>query len=78
MARGRIRIPAIPRTELPMTISTCFFPIDIVKKRSMPDAAKTINSPLVIATHCCHTVGLILYPGHLYALLIVLSKFPVF
>ena len=49
MARGRIRIPAIPKTELPMTISPCFFPIDIVRKGSIPDAADTINSPLAIA-----------------------------
>ena len=49
MARGRIGIPATPRTELPMTISNCFIPIDIIRKRSIPDAAETLNSPLVIA-----------------------------
>ena len=49
MARGRIGIPTTPRTELPMTISNCFFPIDIIRKRSIPDAAETLNSPLVIA-----------------------------
>ena len=62
MARGRIGIPATPRTELPMTISNCFIPIDIIRKRSIPDAAETLNSPLVIAillSYCwTHTVGL--------------------
>ena len=62
MARGRIGIPATPKTELPMTISNCFFPIDIIRKRSIPDAAETLNSPLVIAillSYCwTHTVGL--------------------
>ena len=37
MTRGRIGIPATPKTELPMTISNCFFPIDIITKRSIPD-----------------------------------------
>ena len=62
MARGRIGIPATPRTELPMTISNCFIPIDIIRKRSIPDAAETLHSPLVIAillSYCwTHTVGL--------------------
>ena len=45
MARGRIGIPATPKTELPMTISNCFFPIDITRKRPITDAAETLNSP---------------------------------
>ena len=47
MARGRTGIPATPRTELPMTISKCFIPIDIIRKRSIPDATETPNFPLV-------------------------------
>ena len=47
MARGRIGIPATPRTELPMTVSNRFIPIDIIRKRSIPDATKTPNFPLV-------------------------------
>ena len=62
MARGRIGIPAIPRTDIPMTISICFILIDIIRKRSFPDSAETLNSPLVIAillSYCwTHTVGL--------------------
>ena len=62
MARGRFGIPATPRTKLPMTISNCFIPIDIIRKRSIPDAAETLNSPMVIAillSYCwTHTVGL--------------------
>ena len=61
MARGRIGIPATPRTEPPMTISNCFLPIDIIRKNSIPDAAETVNSPLVIAillSYCwAHTLG---------------------
>ena len=86
MARGRIGIPATPKTELPMTISNCFFPIDIIRKRSIPDAEEILNSPLVIAMQNSPVVILLdsgqhpekVYPGHLYALLIVVLKFPVF
>ena len=49
MTRGRIKITATPKTELPMTISNCLLPIDIITKRSIENAAKTPNSPLVIA-----------------------------
>ena len=62
MARGRIGIPATPRTEPPMTISNYFILIDVIRRRSIPDAAETLNSPLVIAillSYCwTHTVGL--------------------
>ena len=62
MARVRIGIPATPRTDLPMAISNCLIPIDIIRKRSIPDAAETLNSPLAIAillSYCwTHTVGL--------------------
>ena len=86
MTRGRIGIPATPKNELPMTISNCFFPIDIITKRSIPDAPETLNSPLVIAMQNSPVVILLdsgqhpekVYPGHLYALLIVVVKFPVF
>ena len=43
MARGRIGMPATPKTELPMTISNCFPPINIITKRSIPDAAVTLQ-----------------------------------
>ena len=84
MVRGRIGIPAAPKTELPMTISNCFFPINIIRKRSISDAAETINSPLVIAMQNRPAVILFdsgqhpekVYPGHLCALLIVVVKFP--
>ena len=49
MGRGRIGIPATPKTELPKAISNCFLTIDIITKTSIPDAAETLNSPLVIA-----------------------------
>ena len=49
MTRGRIEILATPKTELSMTKSNCFLPIDIITKRSIENAAKTPNSPLVIA-----------------------------
>ena len=44
IARGRIGIPATPKTELPMTISNCFLPINITT------AAMTAmqNSPTII------------------------------
>ena len=62
MARGRIGILATRRTELPMTISNCFIPIDIIRKRSILDAAETLNFTLVLAillSYCwTHTVGL--------------------
>ena len=86
MARGRIGIPAAPKTELSMTISTCFLPINIITERSIPDAAETLNSPLVIANQSSPTIILLdsghypekVFPGHLYALLIKVVKFPVF
>ena len=86
MARGRIRILATPKTEIPMTISNCFIPVDIIRKWSILDAAETLNSPLVIAMQNSSAVILLdsgqhpekVYPGHLYALLIVVVKFPLF
>ena len=86
MTTGGIGIPTTPKTELPMTIFNCFFPIDIITKRSIPDATETLNSPLVIAMQKIPAIKLVdtgqhpekVYPGHLYALLIVLVKFPVF
>ena len=86
MSRGRIEIPATPKTELPMTISNCFYLIDFIRKRSIPDAAETLISPLVIAMQNSPAIILLdkgqhlekVYPGHLYALLIVVVKFPVF
>ena len=86
MARGRIGIPTTPKTELPMTISNCFLPINTIIKRSMPDAAETLNSPLVIAMQNSHTIVLLdlgqhqekVFPGHLYTLLIEVMKFPIF
>ena len=50
MARGRIRIPTTPKTELPMTKSNCFLPINIITKRSIPDTAKTLNADLTRKT----------------------------
>ena len=77
MARGRIGIPATPKTELPMTISNCFLAINIITKRSISDAAETLNSPLVISMQNSPTNILLdsgqhpekVFPGHLYALL---------
>ena len=82
MARGRIGIPTTPKTELPMTISNCFLPIN----RSIPDAAETLNSFLVIAMQNSPTIVLLdsgqhpekVFSGGLYALLIEVVKFPVF
>ena len=59
MARGRIGIPATPKTELPMTISNCFLAINIITKRSISDAAETLNSPLVIAMQNSPTIILL-------------------
>ena len=86
MARDKIGIPATPKTELPMTISNCFLPINIITKRSIPDAAETINSSLVIAMQNSPTIIMLdsgqhpekNFPGHLYALLIEVVKFAVF
>ena len=86
MARGRIGIPATPNTELPMTISNYFLMTNIITKRSISDAAKTLNSPLVIPMQNSPTIILLdsgqhpekVFPGHLYALLIEVVKFPVF
>ena len=86
MARGRIGISATPKTELPTRISNCFLPINIITKRSIPDAAETLNSPLVIAMENSPTIILLnlgkhpekVYPGHLNALLIEVVKFPLF
>ena len=85
MARGRIGIQATPNTELPMIISNRFLPINIITKRSIPDAAGTLNSPLVIAMQNSPTIILLdsgqhaeNFPSHLYALLTEFVKFPVF
>ena len=86
MARGRIRIPATPKTELPMTISNSFLARNIITKRSISDAAETLNSPLVIAMQNSPTIILLdsgqhpekVFPGHLYALSLEVVKFPVF
>ena len=86
MARDRIRIPATPKTELPVTISNCFLPINIITKRSIPDTAETLNSPQVIAMQNSPSIILFdpgqhpkkVFPVHLYALLIEVVKFPVF
>ena len=63
MARGGIGIPASPNTDnmtrFSITISNCFLPMNIIRKRSIPDAAETLNSHLVIAMQAHHhTVGL--------------------
>ena len=76
----------LPKTDLPMTISNCFFPIDIIKKRSIPDVAETLNSPLVIGMQNNPAVILLhssqhlekVYPGHICTLERVVVKFPVF
>ena len=73
MARGKIGVPATPKTELPMTIPNCFLPIP--DGRSIPDVADTLNSPLVIAMQNGSTIILLdsdqhpkkVFPGHLYA-----------
>ena len=86
MTRGRIRIPATLKTELPMTISNCFLVIHIITKRSIPNVAETLNSPLMTAMQNSPTIILLdsgqhpekVFPGHLYALLIEVVKFPVF
>ena len=86
MSRGRIGIPATPKNDLPMTISNCFLAINIITKRSIPDGAETLISPLVIAMQHSPTIILLdsgqypekVFPGHLYALLIEVVKFPVF
>ena len=85
MARGGIGIPATPKTELSMKISKCFLLINITK-RSISDAGETLNSPLVIAMQNSPTIILLdsgqhlenVFPGHWYALLIEVVKFPVF
>ena len=79
IATDRIRIPTTPKTELLMTISNCFFLIHIIRKRSIPDAAVTLNFPLVIAMQNSPAVILLdsgehpekVYPGHLYAIFTV-------
>ena len=84
--RGRIGIPATRKTELPITISNCFLPINIITKRSIPDATETLNSPLVVAMQKSPTIILLdsgqdlekVFPCHLYGLLIEVVKFPVF
>ena len=86
IARGRIGIPAIPKTELPMAISNCPKTINIIKERSIPDAAETLDSPLVTAMQYSPTIILLVsgqhpekaFPGHLHALLTEVLKFPVF
>ena len=66
IARGRIGIPDTPKTELPMA-----------------ETAETLDSPLVTAVQNSPTIILLDsgqqgFPGHLYALLTVVVKFPVF
>ena len=86
MARGRIGISATPKIKLPVTISNCSLPINIITKRFIPDTAETLNSPLAITMQNSPTIILLdsgqhpekLFPGHLYALLIEVVKFPVF
>ena len=86
MTRGRIWIPTTPKTELPMAISNCFLAINIITKRSIPDATEALNSPLVIAMQNRPTIILLdsdqhpekVFPDHLYALLIEVVKFAVF
>ena len=86
MARGRIGIPATPKTVLPMAISNYFLLINIITKRSNSDAAETLNSPLVIAMQISPTIILLdssqhpekVFPGYLYALLRGVVKFRVF
>ena len=86
MARDRIGIPAALKTQLPVIISKCFLTINIITKRSLPDTAETLNSHLVIAMQNSPTIILLdsgqhpekVFPGHLYALLIEVVKFPVF
>ena len=73
MTGGRIGIPATPKTELPMTMSNCFLPINIITKRSISDPAESLNSPLVIVMQNSPTIILLgtgqhlekLFPGHL-------------
>ena len=64
MARGRIGIPATPKTELPMTISNCFLAINIITKRSVSDDAETLNSPLLIAMQNSPTIILLVTCMH--------------
>ena len=86
MARGRLGIHATLKTELPMEISNCFLPINIITKRFIPDAAETLNSPLVITMQNSPTIILLdsgqhlekVFPSHLCALLIKVVKVPVF
>ena len=61
IARGKIKTSATLKTELPVTISNCCLLINIIKKRSIPDFAVTLNPSLVIAIQKSsnhHTVGL--------------------
>ena len=83
--RRNWRIPTTPKTELPMTISNCFLPINTITKRSIPDTAETLNSPLVIAMQNSPTIILLgsgQHPEKFFhvtcALLIKVAKFPVF
>ena len=86
MTRGRIEVPAAPKTGLSLTISNSFRPINIITKRSILYIADTLKSPLVIAMQNSPTIILLdsgqhpekVFPGHLYALLIEVVKFPVF
>ena len=81
-----IGVPATPKTKLPMTISNCLLAINIITKSSISDATETLNSPLVIAMQNSPTIILLdsgqhperVFPGHLYALLTEVLKFPMF
>ena len=61
ITRGRIKTLATSKTELPVTISNCFLPINIITNTTIPEAADTLNLPLVITMQNSpnhHTVGL--------------------
>ena len=86
MARGRIGIPATSKTVLPMTISNYFLAINIITKKSISDAAATLNSHREKSMQNSPTIILLdsgqhpekVFPGHLYALLVEVVKLPVF
>ena len=86
MSRGKIGTPATPKTELPVIICNYGLQINIIRKKSIPDVAKTLNPSLAISMQNSpnhHAVGLQsnpkkVFPGHMCALLIKVGKFPVF
>ena len=48
IARGRIGTLATSKTELPVTISNCLLPINIITNTTIPDATDNLNPSLVI------------------------------